>query len=132
MMASLTVVAPERLISSAVITLTPKGRLLAVSAKRVAVTTTEGSVWACEKVGKAAGKDKASTAKRTGNSLNFMKHNQQQKLSPASPPVHERYERAPSKKGRTFTLLAGIRADEATFTAFPCACSRRSVASDES
>jgi len=61
-----------------------------------------------------------------------MNHNQQQKLSPASPPVHERYERAPSKKGRTFTLLAGIRADEATFIAFPSACSGHSVAIDES
>ena len=36
------------------------------------------------------------------------------------------------KKRRTTTLLAGIRADEAAFIAFPCACSRRSVASDES
>jgi len=36
------------------------------------------------------------------------------------------------KKRRTTTLLAGIRADETTFIAFPCACSRRSVASDES
>jgi hypothetical protein len=61
-----------------------------------------------------------------------MRNNQQQKLSPASPPVHERYERAPSKKGRTFTLLAGIRADEATFIAFPSACSGHSVAIDES
>ena len=31
-----------------------------------------------------------------------------------------------------FTLLAGIRADGATFIAFPSACSKRSVASDES
>lgn len=37
-MASLTVPAPERLISSDEMTLTPKGRSLAVSEKRVAVT----------------------------------------------------------------------------------------------
>ena len=34
--------------------------------------------------------------------------------------------------GRTITLLAGIRADEATFIAFPSPCSGVSVASDES
>jgi len=53
------------------------------------------------------------------------------RLSPASPPVHERYAGALVTR-RTTTLLAGIRADETTFIAFPCACSRRSVASDES
>ncbi len=52
-------------------------------------------------------------------------------LSPASPPVHERYDDAPFE-GRAITLLAGIRADGATFIAFPCACSRHSVAADES
>jgi hypothetical protein len=36
------------------------------------------------------------------------------------------------QKGRTLTLLAGIRASEAAFIAFPSTCSRRSVASDES
>jgi hypothetical protein len=49
--------------------------------------------------------------------------------------VHERYERASSlfvKKTSANTLLAGIRADGATFIAFPSACSKRSVASDES
>ena len=31
-------------------------------------------------------------------------------------------------EGRDITLLAGIRADGATFIAFPCACSGHSVA----
>ena len=34
-------------------------------------------------------------------------------------------------KERTITLLAGIRADETAFIAFPSACSRHSVAIDE-
>jgi hypothetical protein len=46
--------------------------------------------------------------------------------------VHERYEPPAKKSTRWLTLLAGIRADGATFIAFPSACSKRSVASDES
>jgi len=34
-------------------------------------------------------------------------------------------------KERTITLLAGIRANETAFIAFPSACSRHSVAIDE-
>ena len=41
------------------------------------------------------------------------------KLSPASPPVHERYETVPVLNMRSFTLLAGIRADGTAFIAFP-------------
>jgi hypothetical protein len=36
-----------------------------------------------------------------------------------------------SPLGNTFTLLAGIRADETALITFPSACSRRSVAKDE-
>jgi hypothetical protein len=52
--------------------------------------------------------------------------------SPASPPMHERYERVPFFRTHAFTLLAGIRADGAAFIAFPSPCSGVSVATDES
>ena len=50
---------------------------------------------------------------------------------PASPQVYERHERAHFLRAHAFTLLAGIRADEAAFIAFPRPWFKVSVARDE-
>lgn len=62
--ASLTVVAPERAISSAVITLTPNGNDCEFSGKRVAVTTLGGRVTvACARACAQASRGKAAAAR---------------------------------------------------------------------
>jgi len=66
-------------------------------------------VW--EKAGNAAAIASGNTARRTEEIQVFMGSTFNKMPSPASPPVHERYERAAKSWTCAFTLLAGIRAD---------------------